>query len=99
MQLQQIKVHGKKTLNFQGRAQTTHFKENYRLSREQVTVMTSTSMSKKKISPEYLFKGKGVRVKLNPPAASSVQWAEKGSYREDNVFTFINNLKGQPFQF
>ena len=28
-----------------------------------------------------------------------VQWAERGSYREDNVLTFINYLKGQPVQF
>ena len=69
------------------------------LSRERVTLMTSISTSNKKISPEYLFKGKGVRVKLNPPAGSSVQWAEKGFYREDKVLKFISNLSSQLVQF
>ena len=33
------------------------------------------------------------------PAGSLVQWAERGSYGEDNVLAFINNLIGQPVQF
>ena len=85
MLLQRNDVHGKKTLNFQRWTQTTYVKENYMLLRERVTVMTNILTSSKKISPKYLLKGKGVKVKLNPPAGSSVQWAEKGSYREDNL--------------
>ena len=68
------------------------------LSRERVNLMTSISTSNKKLLSGHLFKGKGVRVKLNPPAESSIQWVEKGSHREDSVLTFISNLKGQPVQ-
>ena len=51
--------------------------------------MTSISSSNQKISPEYLFKGKGIRLKVNPPSGSTVRWAEKGYYREENVLPFI----------
>ena len=69
------------------------------LSKEQLTVITSILTSSKNILHECHFKDKGLRVKLNPHAGYSVQWAEKESYREGNVVTFINNLKGQPVQF
>ena len=93
MLLLQNEVHGKRTLNFQCWTKTTYVKENYTLKREQVTVMTNILTLKRKISPEYLkgntskeyLKGKGVRVKLNPLAGSSVQWAEKGSYHVGNT--------------
>lgn len=75
-----------------------YVKENCMLSKEQLTVITSILKLRKQISPEYHFKDKGLRVELNPPAGYSVQWAEKETYREDNVVTLLSNLKGQPVQ-
>ena len=59
MVLHRNEVHGKKKLNFQGWNQTTYVKENYMLSRERAT--------------EYLYKRKGLRVKLILAAVSSLQ--------------------------
>lgn len=70
------------------------------LAREQTTVMTGISTLNKKMSPEDLFEDKGIRVKLNPPACSSVEWAEKASYRaRRQYFNVLKYLKGQPVQF
>ena len=48
--------------------------------------------------PEYLFKGKGIRVKVNPPKGSNVQCPEKGSYRLGNMIQFIEKLPALPYQ-
>ena len=87
-----------KTMNFVGQNQSTFVKENYKLSRERSTVMTTVSSSNKVPAPpcEYLFKGKGTRVKLSPPAKTKVQWAEKGSYRLQNLLQYVENLPAQP---
>ena len=70
------------------------------LAREQTTAMTGISTLNKKMSPEDLFEDKGIRVKLNPPACSSVEWAEKASYRaRRQYFNVLKYLKGQPVQF
>ena len=39
-----------------------------------------------------MFKGKGVRVKLNPPQDMKFQWAPKGSYRLEHMLSTIANL-------
>ena len=62
--------------------------------------MTSILTSNKKMSPEDLFEDKRIRVKLNPPACSSVQWAEKELYRVGKqYFNVLKYLKGHPVQF
>ena len=72
-----------KSLNFKGNYQTCFVKENNHLSCKRTTVMTVVSSANKIKTPpfELVFKGTGKRVKVNPPAKTSVQWAEKGSYR------------------
>ena len=95
MPLHRNESSSQKTLNFSGRNATTFVKENYSLSRERCTVMTiaSSCPEKSTVPPaEFVFKGKGLRVKVNPPGKIKVQWAEKGSYREENILEFINRL-------
>ena len=59
MPLHRNESSGQKTMNFAGRSQSTFVKENYHLSRERATVMTSVSSSKKINPPrlEFIFKG------------------------------------------
>lgn len=45
-----------------------------------------------KLKPEFLFKGAGKRVQLNPPEGVNVQWAPKGSYRLENMEAMIEQL-------
>ena len=69
-----------KTLNIQGC--DTYVKENYSLSRERVTAFTQASSDPSiKVLPEFVFKGKGTRTKLQPPAGIKYHWTPKGSYR------------------
>ena len=69
-----------KTLNIQGC--DTYVKENYSLSRERVTAFTQASSDLSvKVFPEFVFKGKGTRTHLQPPAGIKFYWAPKGSYR------------------
>jgi hypothetical protein len=44
------------------------------------------------LQPEFIFKGKGVRVQLNPPPDVKFQWSPKGSYRLENMLETIKNL-------
>ena len=39
-----------------------------------------------------MFKGKGNRIKLNPPQDAKFQWAPKGSYRLEHMLNTIANL-------
>ena len=58
------------------------------------------SANKIKTPPiEFVLKGTGNRVKVNPPAETSVQWAEKGSYRLEHILEFIENLPTIPTAF
>ena len=80
-----------KTLNFTGF--DTYVKENYTLTRERVTVYTQVaSDSSIKLLPEFVFKGKGTRTKVNPPANMKYQWAPKGSYRLEQMLKTISHL-------
>ena len=51
--------------------------------------------------PQFVLKGKGIRVQSgnNPPEGVFVQWAEKGSYREEHMLKMINQLpnRNSPF--
>ena len=55
-----------RTLNFTGL--DTYVKENYSLARERVTVYTQVANdSSIKLLPEFVFKGKGTRTRVNAP--------------------------------
>ena len=71
------------------------------MSRERTRVMTIVSSANKIKTPpiEFVFKATGNRVKLNPPAKTSVQWAEKGSYRLERVPELIENFPTIPTIF
>ena len=45
---------------------------------------------------EFVFKGIGKRVKLNPPSGVTVQWALKGSYSLEHVVKFYAQVPAQP---
>lgn len=85
-----------RTLNVTG--QNTYVKENASLSRERITVMTSASSQNSVPAPalQFVFKGKGVRVKLQPPPGVTVQWTDSGSYSEAEVLKFISGLPTIP---
>ena len=52
----------------------TYVKENYSLSRGRATVFTQVSSDPTaNFIPEFVFKGKGTRIKLNPPEGMKVQ--------------------------
>ena len=90
-----------KKLNFKGRDQSCFVKENHHLSRERCTVMTITSSSKELKPPplEFVFKGKGLKVTVNPPGKFKVQWAEKGSYHVEHMLEYIKRLSTIPVAF
>ena len=55
-----------KILNFAD--MDAYVKENYNLSCERVAVFTQvSSSSNNNLNPEFVFKGKGTRTKLDPP--------------------------------
>ena len=90
-----------KTLNFRGKEQYCFVKENHNLSRERCTVMTVVS-SKKELKPpplEFVFKGKGQRVTLNPSNKVKSQWTEKEFYRIKQMLEYINRLPTIPAAF
>ncbi|KAK7467855.1 hypothetical protein BaRGS_00036926, partial [Batillaria attramentaria] len=86
MPLHRNESSGQKTLSMKD--DTTYVKENYLLSRERVTVFTQVSTATSP-NPEFLFKGKGSRIKVNPPENVHTQFALKGSYRLENMLTTI----------
>ena len=94
MPLHRNESSGQKSLNFSA----CFIKKNNHLSRERCTVMTIVTSSKKRSAPpvEFVFKGAGKRVTVSPPEKIQVQWAEKGSYRLQNMLTFIERLPTIP---
>ena len=80
-----------KTLNFVD--MDAYVKKNYNLSRERVTVFTQVSSSSDiNLNPEFVFKGKGTRTKLDPLDGIKFNWAPKGSYYLDQMLKTISNL-------
>ena len=70
----------RKTLNVKG--MDTYVKENYNLSREQVTLFTQVCNDPNvTLQPEFVFKGKRTRTILHPPIGAKYNWAPNGSYR------------------
>ena len=62
--------------------------------------MTITSSNAIKTPPlEFVFKGKGIRVKVNPPERATAQWSDKGSYRVEHVLKYIETLPTIPIHF
>ncbi len=91
MPLHRNESSSQKTLSLKG--QQTFVKENYMLSRERVTVYTQVSTDPKyQPKPEFVFKGKGTKTKLQVPAGMHAQWAPKGSYRLENMLETIKHL-------
>ena len=48
---------------------------------------------------EFAFKGKGIRVKVNPPERATAQWTDKDSYRVENVLKYTESLPTIPIHF
>lgn len=98
MPLHRNESSSEKTLNYKGAAQTTFVKENHSLSRERITAMTSVTSEKQSSAPklEFVFKGAGKRVKLNPSKGVTTQWAPKGSYRLEHDVNFCKQVPHQP---
>ena len=77
-------------------------KEDYNLSRKRVTVYTQVSSDPSiKLKPEFVFKGKGIRAKVNVPDTIKHQWSPSGSYREEHLKKTIANLPNRynPFTY
>ena len=67
-----------KTLSFKG--EDTFNKENYMLSRKRVAVLTQISSNKNiKLNPQFVFKGKGKRIKVAAPDRVNYHWPVSGS--------------------
>ena len=90
MSLHRNESSSQKTLNFKG--EETFVKENHMLSRERVTVFTQVSSDSKFYTPEFVFKGKGTRTKINVEEDIKFQWSPSGSYRLDQLLKTISNL-------
>ena len=83
-----------KSLNFSGSDQCYFVKENHHLTRERSTAMTIALSSNAIKTPplEFVFKGKGIRVKVNSPERATAQWSDKGSYSMEHVLKYIESL-------
>ena len=87
-----------KTLNLKN--EDVFVKENYSLTRERVSVFTQiASDANMKLPDEFVFKGAGKRVRLDPPENAYAQWAEKGSFRLEHMLEVIERLpdRSNPF--
>ena len=74
--------------------ETTFVKENYMLSRERITVFTQVFSDKSSplTLPEFVFQGKGTRIKFNQPKGTKSHWAPKTSYPLHTMLHTITNL-------
>ena len=68
-------------------------KQNYHLTREQITCLTILSSKDGAISPHYVFKGKDTHLqeKLKWPPDVVTLWSAKGTYRVDTI-RHLHNL-------
>jgi len=71
--------------------------QNFAKTHERFTLMGSCSsrpLVAQPATPEIVFRGVGTKVKLRKPLGITVQWAEKGSYKEEHICIWIqNNLR------
>ena len=80
-----------KTLDFVD--MDAYVKGNYNLSSERVTAFTQVSSNSDiNLNPEFLFKGKETRTKLDLPDGIKFNWASIGSYCLDQMLRTISNL-------
>ena len=80
-----------RTLHFKG--QDVFVKEKHMLSRERITCFTTVSSSPEMNTfPEFVFKGKGIRTKINSPPNVHYQWSPSGSYRLEHILKTISHL-------
>ena len=71
----------------------TYITKNYNLSSKRATVFTQVSSDPTaNFIPEFVVKGKGKWIKLNPPKEMKVQWSDIGSYWLEHVLQTIENL-------
>ena len=80
-------------MNFKNEA--VFVKENNHHSRERATVFTQISSDGSiELATEFVFKGKenSKRIHVNPPEGSYCQFAEKGSYRLNQLLETIKHL-------
>ena len=63
-----------------------------------MTIASSTNAIK---TPplEFVFKGRGIRVKVSPPEQATAQRSDKGSYRTEHVLKCIESLPTVPIHF
>ena len=92
MPLHRLESSSSKTLSIRG--MDCNVKERYMHSRERITLFTtvSSSASQKPPRPEFVFKGKGIRVMIENNEQAKVQWSDSGSYRLENVLQTVSNL-------
>ena len=90
MPLHRNESSSQKTLNF--KSEETFVKENHMPSRERVIVFTLVSSDSKFYTPEFVFKGKATRTKINVEEDIKFQWSPSGSYRLDQLLKTISNL-------
>ena len=69
------------------------------LFRERVTVFTQVSSDSKLYTPEFVFKVKGTRTKINVEEDIKSQWSPSGSYRLDQLLKTIGNLPNRYHPF
>ena len=80
-----------KTLCFKG--EDTFVRENYMLSRERVTAYTQVSSDPDtNYPPEFVFKGKGTRTKVDVAESVKYQRSPSGSHRLEHMLKTTNNL-------
>ena len=78
---------------FHVKDQDVFVKEKYMLSREYITCFTTVSSSPvMNILPEFVFKGKDIRTKINSPLHLHYQWSPNGSYRLEHILKTISHL-------
>ena len=101
MPLHHKKSGSQKSINFSGSNQSCFVNENHHFTWERSTVMTIASSSNAIKTPclEFVFKGKGTRVKVNPPERATPQWSDKDSYRVQHVLKYIESLLTIPIHF
>ena len=95
MPLHRNESRGQATLSFKNHE--AFVKENHHLSREHVTVFTQIASNENiQLVPEFVLKGTGKRpLKLTSPSGTHYQWADKDSYRLEQLLETTKHLPNQ----
>ena len=90
MPLHQNESTTQKTMTFKN--MNTYVKENCSLSRERAAVFTQVSSDlTANFIHKFIFKGKGTRIKLNPPKGMKVQWSGSETYPLEHMLQSTEN--------